>query len=211
MNQDRQGFQEARLERYQAIAIRVIIEGPSFLAPSHPQCRAPALAPDAVCTPGVPDAASATGATDPASATGAAASATAAADTVDVMAASDAAGATGPPDSAGGIAVLRTPGGPPRFPFTTARAGAAGVAVTAGVAESAALHLAQRAIPTLILAVRTLYKDLDRPASVVSFASKIRAEILTLNILLLNAGMGSLKWETTPGTNTERMFQINPH
>ncbi|KAJ6557032.1 hypothetical protein DFH09DRAFT_987146 [Mycena vulgaris] len=106
-----------------------------------------------------------------------------------------------------------------------------------GLGRAAALHLAQRGISTLILAVRTLYNgeatkealltdavvktrpiqptilvyelDLDRTSSVVNFASKIRAEILTLNILLLNAGMGSLKWETTPETNTERMFQIN--
>ncbi|KAJ6487290.1 hypothetical protein DFH09DRAFT_1105978 [Mycena vulgaris] len=88
---------------------------------------------------------------------------------------------------------------------------------------AAALHLAQRDIPNLILAVHTLSSDeatkeallvdavvktrpirptilvyeldLDRPSSVVSFASKIRVEILTLNILFLNAGMVSLKWD----------------
>ncbi|KAJ6539623.1 short-chain dehydrogenase/reductase family protein [Mycena capillaripes] len=107
----------------------------------------------------------------------------------------------------------------------------------AGLGYAAALHLAQHHISTLILAVRTqkagvetkaalladpvvqtratqptilIYElDLAYPSSVASFASKIIADHPTLNILLLNAGMGSLEWKTTPEANTEEVFQIN--
>ncbi|KAJ7752186.1 hypothetical protein DFH07DRAFT_904248 [Mycena maculata] len=106
-----------------------------------------------------------------------------------------------------------------------------------GLGRAAALHLSQRHISTLILAVRTIRNgdttkaalladpvvqtrpvqpiilvyelDLERPSSVASFASKIRTEVAALDILLLNAGGGSLRWETTPETHTERMFQVN--
>ncbi|KAJ7123155.1 putative short-chain dehydrogenase/reductase family protein [Mycena epipterygia] len=106
-----------------------------------------------------------------------------------------------------------------------------------GLGWAAALHLAQHHVSTLILAVRThktgeaakealltdpvvralpaqptirIYElDLARPSSVLSFASKVLGEVPTLNILLLNAGVGSLKWRTTPETNTEEMFQVN--
>ncbi|KAJ7682516.1 hypothetical protein DFH06DRAFT_971562 [Mycena polygramma] len=105
-----------------------------------------------------------------------------------------------------------------------------------GLGFAAALHLAQRHISTLILAVRTrkvgedtktalladlvvrarptqpqilIYElELARPSSVASFASKILAEVPALNILLLNAGMGAIDWKTTEA-NTEQVFQIN--
>ncbi|KAF8209753.1 hypothetical protein K438DRAFT_1665917 [Mycena galopus ATCC 62051] len=127
----------------------------------------------------------------------------------------------------------------PMLPESLSFAGQTAIVTGAnrGLGRAAALHLAQRHISTLILAVRTLHNgevtkevllsdpivqtrvmkptiliyelDLESPSSVVSFASKICAEISTLNILLLNSGMGSLKWETSPETNAERMFQIN--
>ncbi|KAJ7811136.1 hypothetical protein B0H14DRAFT_3112373 [Mycena olivaceomarginata] len=106
-----------------------------------------------------------------------------------------------------------------------------------GLGLAAALHLAQRNVSTLILAVRTqkagettksilladpvvqkqttkttilIYElDLARPSSVAAFASKVVTEVPQLNILLLNAGMGSLEWRVTPETNTEEVFQIN--
>ncbi|KAJ7129384.1 hypothetical protein C8R44DRAFT_614326 [Mycena epipterygia] len=106
-----------------------------------------------------------------------------------------------------------------------------------GLGWAAALHLAQHHISTLILAVRTrksgeaaksalladpvvqalptqptilIYElDLARPSSVASFASKILGEVSTLNILLLNAGIGGIEWQATPETNTEAMFQVN--
>ncbi|KAJ6490310.1 hypothetical protein C8R47DRAFT_1177114 [Mycena vitilis] len=105
-----------------------------------------------------------------------------------------------------------------------------------GLGFAAAVHLAQRHISTLILAVRTrkageetkialladsvvrarptqpqilIYEvDLARPSSVASFASKILTEVAGLNILLLNAGMGAIDWKTTEA-NTEQVFQIN--
>ncbi|KAJ7452842.1 hypothetical protein FB451DRAFT_1145123 [Mycena latifolia] len=107
----------------------------------------------------------------------------------------------------------------------------------AGLGLASCFHLAQRHISTLILAVRSrkagestrsalladpivralpatptilIYElDLARPSSVAAFATKILAEVPTLNILLLNAGIGTLAWQTTPETNTEQMFQIN--
>ncbi|KAJ7452818.1 hypothetical protein FB451DRAFT_1050595 [Mycena latifolia] len=107
----------------------------------------------------------------------------------------------------------------------------------AGLGLASWFHLAQRHVSTLILAVRSrkagestrsallldpivralptpptilIYElDLARPSSVAAFATKILAEVPTLNILLLNAGIGTLAWQTTPETNTEQMFQIN--
>ncbi|KAJ6628912.1 hypothetical protein B0H10DRAFT_2160809 [Mycena sp. CBHHK59/15] len=106
-----------------------------------------------------------------------------------------------------------------------------------GLGLAAALHLAQRNISTLILAVRRkstgettkailledpvvralptqptilIYElDLARPSTVVSFAARIIADIPILNILLLNAGIGAMAWKTTPETGNEQMFQIN--
>ncbi|KAJ7152665.1 hypothetical protein C8R43DRAFT_1067124 [Mycena crocata] len=107
----------------------------------------------------------------------------------------------------------------------------------AGLGLAASLHFAQRRISTLILAVRTrkageatkaallgdsvvqmlptpptilIYElDLARPSSVATFATKILTEIPMLNILLLNAGISTMAWQTTPETHTEHMFQIN--
>ncbi|KAJ7721501.1 hypothetical protein B0H16DRAFT_1666326 [Mycena metata] len=100
-----------------------------------------------------------------------------------------------------------------------------------GLGWASIIHLAQHHISTLILAAKAtkaalladptvralptqptilVYElDLSRPSSVASFASKVLAEIPTLNIVLLNAGMGDLNWVTTPETKTEQMFQIN--
>jgi NAD(P)-dependent dehydrogenase (short-subunit alcohol dehydrogenase family) len=127
----------------------------------------------------------------------------------------------------------------PRLPDSLSFAGKSAIVTGAngGLGFAAALHLAQRHISTVILAVRTqkagevtkaalladpvvkahttqpiilIYElDLARPSSVASFASKILGEVPTLNILLLNAGMGVIEWKTTPETSTEQMFQVN--
>ncbi|KAF8195619.1 hypothetical protein K438DRAFT_1906324 [Mycena galopus ATCC 62051] len=106
-----------------------------------------------------------------------------------------------------------------------------------GLGLAAALHLVHHNISTLILAVRNtkagegakadlladpiaqkratqptilVYElDLARPSSVAAFASKIRTEIPTLNILLLNAGIGALDWKLAPETKNELQFQVN--
>ncbi|KAJ7504865.1 hypothetical protein B0H11DRAFT_1796507 [Mycena galericulata] len=106
-----------------------------------------------------------------------------------------------------------------------------------GLGLAACFQLVQRHISTLILAVRNnaageatrtalladpivralptkptiLIYDLDlaRPSSVAAFASKVLAEVPALHILLLNAGIGTLAWGTTPETHAEQMFQIN--
>ncbi|KAF8143808.1 hypothetical protein K438DRAFT_1736193 [Mycena galopus ATCC 62051] len=106
-----------------------------------------------------------------------------------------------------------------------------------GLGLAAALHLAQHNISTLILAVRTkktgeaargvlladpivqkhatkptilVYElDLARPSSVAAFAAKVLAEIPALNILLLNAGIGTIDWKLTPEAGTEEVFQVN--
>ncbi|KAJ7653472.1 hypothetical protein B0H17DRAFT_1163594 [Mycena rosella] len=108
---------------------------------------------------------------------------------------------------------------------------------TGGLGWAASLHLAQRHIATLILTARTqkageaakaallvdpivrtlptqptvlIYElDLARPSSVASFTSKILAEVPALDILLLNAGISTIEWQTTPETHTEQMFQVN--
>ncbi|KAJ7754421.1 hypothetical protein B0H16DRAFT_1886542 [Mycena metata] len=127
----------------------------------------------------------------------------------------------------------------PELPTSLSFAGKTAIVTGAnsGLGWASIIHLAQRHISTLILAVRTrktgeatkaalladpavrdlptqpiilIYElDLSRPSSVASFASKILADIPTLNILLLNAGIGNLAWVTTPETQTEQMFQIN--
>ncbi|KAJ7180358.1 hypothetical protein C8R43DRAFT_972783 [Mycena crocata] len=106
-----------------------------------------------------------------------------------------------------------------------------------GLGLAASLHFAQRHVSTLILAVRTqkagettktalladpvvrklpnqptilIYElELARPSSVAAFASKVLKEVPTLDILLLNAGIGAIEWKTTPENGNERMFQIN--
>ncbi|KAJ7277420.1 hypothetical protein C8J57DRAFT_1713764 [Mycena rebaudengoi] len=106
-----------------------------------------------------------------------------------------------------------------------------------GLGFAAALHYAQRHAATLIIAVRDrdageaaraiiladpvvrarkspptiiVYElDLARPSSVASFGAKIIAEVPFLHILLLNAGIGTLGWKTTPETGSEQMFQVN--
>ncbi|KAJ7625178.1 hypothetical protein B0H17DRAFT_1218851 [Mycena rosella] len=127
----------------------------------------------------------------------------------------------------------------PPLPETLSFAGKSALVTGAnsGLGLASCFHLVQRHISTLILAVRTrksgestrsalladpvvralptkptilIYElDLGRPSSVAEFATKIRADIPTLNILLLNAGIGTMAWQTTPETNTEQMFQIN--
>ncbi|KAJ7746793.1 hypothetical protein DFH07DRAFT_869579 [Mycena maculata] len=127
----------------------------------------------------------------------------------------------------------------PPLPSSLSFAGKTAVVTgaNAGLGRAASLHLAQHQISTLILAVRTqktgeetkaalladpvvgalqtkptiliFELDLARPSSVGSFAAKIVAEVPTLNILLLNAGLGGVKWRTTPETGTEIMFQVN--
>ncbi|KAJ7432147.1 hypothetical protein FB451DRAFT_508497 [Mycena latifolia] len=106
-----------------------------------------------------------------------------------------------------------------------------------GLGLASCFHLAQRHISSLILAFRNhkagestrsallvdpivralptkptilIYEvDLARPTFVTAFATKILAEVPTLNILRLNAGISTLAWQTTPETNTEQTFQIN--
>ncbi|KAJ7639074.1 hypothetical protein FB45DRAFT_904639 [Roridomyces roridus] len=107
-----------------------------------------------------------------------------------------------------------------------------------GLGLAASYHFAQRKVTTLILAVRTVKSgeatkaalladpivsalptkptilvyelDLGRPSSVKSFASKILAHTPDLNIVLLNAGIGSLKFETSPEEpHNELHFQVN--
>ncbi|KAJ7167460.1 hypothetical protein C8R46DRAFT_898947 [Mycena filopes] len=127
----------------------------------------------------------------------------------------------------------------PELPASLSFAGKTAIVTgaNAGLGWASIVHLAQHHLSTLILAVRTrktgeatkaalladpavlalrtkptilIYElDLARPSSVAAFASKILADISNLDILLLNAGMGTLKWETTPETKTEQMFQIN--
>ncbi|KAJ6538535.1 hypothetical protein DFH09DRAFT_1398387 [Mycena vulgaris] len=127
----------------------------------------------------------------------------------------------------------------PALPKSLSFAGKSAIVTGAnsGLGLAASLHLAQRRISTLILAVRSqkageatkaalladpivralptqptilIYElDLARPSSVVAFASKILSEIPALNILLLNAGVGTIYWQTTPETHSEQMFQIN--
>ncbi|KAJ7285116.1 hypothetical protein C8J57DRAFT_709859 [Mycena rebaudengoi] len=127
----------------------------------------------------------------------------------------------------------------PPLPESLSFAGKVAVVTGAnsGLGLGAALHLAQRNISTLILAVRKqsvgettkaalladpvvqalatqptilVYElDLARPSSVASFASKIISELHTLNILLLNAGIVTLTYGTTPENNSEQMFQVN--
>ncbi|KAJ7068521.1 hypothetical protein C8F01DRAFT_612825 [Mycena amicta] len=127
----------------------------------------------------------------------------------------------------------------PPLPKTLSFAGKTAIVTgaTAGLGFAAALQLAQRDVAILILAVRNtkagedtktfvlndpivharstpptihIYElDLARPSSVASFATKIHADISELHILLLNAGIGTLAWGTTPETNCEQMFQVN--
>ncbi|KAJ7285117.1 hypothetical protein C8J57DRAFT_1497971 [Mycena rebaudengoi] len=127
----------------------------------------------------------------------------------------------------------------PPLPESLSFAGKVAVVTGAnsGLGLGAALHLAQRNISTLILAVRKqsvgettkatlladpfvqalatqptilVYElDLARPSSVASFASKIISEIPALNILLLNAGMSTITYGTTPETNSERVLEVN--
>ncbi|KAJ6570969.1 hypothetical protein DFH09DRAFT_1463133 [Mycena vulgaris] len=127
----------------------------------------------------------------------------------------------------------------PPLPETLSFAGKSALVTGAnsGLGLASCFHLAHRHISTIILAVRShkvgkatqmalladpivralptqptilIYElDLARPSSVASFATKILAEIPTLNIVLLNAGIGTMAWQTTPETHTEQMFQIN--
>ncbi|KAJ6515628.1 hypothetical protein C8R45DRAFT_1086810 [Mycena sanguinolenta] len=127
----------------------------------------------------------------------------------------------------------------PPLPDSLSFAGKSAIVTGAngGLGLAAALHLVQRNISTLILAVRIkktgetardilladpivqklatkptilVYElDLARPSSVASFASKVLAEIPTLNIVILNAGMGSMDWKLTPEAETEELFQVN--
>ncbi|KAJ7639076.1 hypothetical protein FB45DRAFT_904644 [Roridomyces roridus] len=108
---------------------------------------------------------------------------------------------------------------------------------TAGLGNAAALQIAQHNVSTLILGVRSLSKgettkaeiladpvvaalptkpsillyelDLARPSSVASFASKILAEVPTLDILLLNAALAISTFERSPETENELMTQVN--
>ncbi|KAJ7033711.1 hypothetical protein C8F04DRAFT_957266 [Mycena alexandri] len=127
----------------------------------------------------------------------------------------------------------------PELPAALSFAGKTAIVTGAnsGLGWASVVHLAKRHISTLVLAVRTrktgeatkaalladpavralptpptilIYElDLARPSSVAAFASKILADLPTLDILLLNAGMGNLNWVTTPETKTEQMFQVN--
>ncbi|KAF7355536.1 Short-chain dehydrogenase/reductase family protein [Mycena sanguinolenta] len=136
------------------------------------------------------------------------------------------------------MAILSQPAVPP-LPDSLSFAGKTAIVTGAsgGLGLAAALHLVQRNISTLVIAVRTkktgeaardalladpivqkratkptilVYElDLARPSSVASFASKVLAEIPTLNIVILNAGIGSMEWKVTPETETEHHFQVN--
>ncbi|KAJ6515626.1 hypothetical protein C8R45DRAFT_1140318 [Mycena sanguinolenta] len=136
------------------------------------------------------------------------------------------------------MAILSQPAVPP-LPNSLSFAGKSAIVTGAnsGLGLAVALHLVQRNISALILAVRTkkageatrdtlladpivrkhtakptilVYElDLARPSSVASFASKVLAEIPTLNIVILNAGIGSMEWKVTPEAETEQQFQVN--
>ncbi|KAF9065458.1 hypothetical protein BDP27DRAFT_53906 [Rhodocollybia butyracea] len=106
-----------------------------------------------------------------------------------------------------------------------------------GLGQAACLHYLRHNISTLIITVRRLsdgevvkshllahpdvktrkeepkilvYElDLSTHSSVTAFASKIKAEIAQLHIVLLNAGIFTLDWKTSPETQNEMSFQVN--
>ena len=56
--------------------------------------------------------------------------------------------------------------------------------------------------------IKVIQLDMDDYASVKTFASKVKAEVPALHLLLLNAGVGLLKLERSPSGH-ERMTQVN--
>ncbi|KAK7054188.1 short-chain dehydrogenase/reductase family protein [Favolaschia claudopus] len=136
------------------------------------------------------------------------------------------------------MGILSQPAIPP-LPDSLSFAGKTAIVTGAniGLGLAAALHLAQRNISTLILAVRNPKSgqttkdalladpivqkratkptilvfplDLSLPSSVEAFASRVIAEVPKLHIVILNAGMGDLNWKVNPETQTEAHFQVN--
>ena len=56
--------------------------------------------------------------------------------------------------------------------------------------------------------VQVLRLDMDDLKSVHAFNSTVKAQVPALDIMVLNAGMGNVKYETSP-TGHERVFQVN--
>ena len=57
--------------------------------------------------------------------------------------------------------------------------------------------------------VQVLKLDMDDYDSVQQFAATVRSTVPTLDILILNAGMGASKYETSPSSGHERVLQVN--